>query len=281
MYSRGASAFEASKKGLVQTRYVDKASVYALETGSVLLLEINRKIQIGIGSSAAVTVFSRMVADFPTLETPGKANSCRFGRTVDLSARKVKGKLRDVSLWYVNPRMAEVLRVLMAVSEMSDMSHDVFFPRSNRRYQSVCTPRGLWNETGAGVKRRLRVASGACSALCSDDWEELQFRFVHITFRAGTDRGHDEHDCMCTVLDLESSLSILRIWTSKGEHGVLCPQLVRVIPQRSHDASPVFLYFHWIPCTVSLQRVVALKKRKHNEKSCTVKWRATHVRSRL
>ena len=40
----------------------------------------------------------------------------------------MKGALRDVSFWYVNPRMAEARRVLMAVSEMSDMSHDVFFP---------------------------------------------------------------------------------------------------------------------------------------------------------
>ena len=46
---------------------------------------------------------------------------------MDLSARKVKGKLRGVSFWYANPRMAETCEVLVAVSG-SDMSHDVFFP---------------------------------------------------------------------------------------------------------------------------------------------------------
>ena len=52
----------------------------ALKIGSVLLPERNRKIQTGIDSCAAVTVFSMMVTDdFPMLQTPGKAKSCRSG----------------------------------------------------------------------------------------------------------------------------------------------------------------------------------------------------------
>ena len=39
----------------------------------------------------------------------------------------VQGKLRGVSFWYANPRMAETCGVLVAVSE-SDMGHHVFFP---------------------------------------------------------------------------------------------------------------------------------------------------------
>ena len=59
MYSRIASAFAASKRGLAETRNVDMASVdlNALEIGSVLLPRRNRKIQIGIDSCAAVVVY--------------------------------------------------------------------------------------------------------------------------------------------------------------------------------------------------------------------------------
>ena len=38
-----------------------------------------------------------------------------------------EGKLRDVSFWYVDPRMAEPCKVVVAVSETSDMSRDVSF----------------------------------------------------------------------------------------------------------------------------------------------------------
>ena len=48
------------------------------------------------------------------------------------------------SFWYLNPRM-ETGEVLVAVSELNDTSH-----------RSVRVPRGMWNETGAGVERSLR-----------------------------------------------------------------------------------------------------------------------------
>ena len=69
------------------------------------------------------------------LDTPSKAKSYRpaSGKLLlDLGARKVQVKLRDGSLRYVNPRVADTHRALMAVSEMNDMGHDVFFPRSDR-----------------------------------------------------------------------------------------------------------------------------------------------------
>ena len=117
--SREASVFEASKRSLAETRCVDMMNVdlNALENGSMLLLARNHKIQVGIDSCAAVTVF----AHFRWFVT----KSCKS--CVDLSARKVKGKLRGVSFWCVNPRMAKTCEVLVAVSE-NDMSHDVFFP---------------------------------------------------------------------------------------------------------------------------------------------------------
>ena len=61
---REASAFEANKRGLAETRYVDMTSVdlNALEIAAVLLLERNRAIQIGIDSRTAVIVFASIVA---------------------------------------------------------------------------------------------------------------------------------------------------------------------------------------------------------------------------
>ena len=58
----------------------------------------------------------------------------------------------------------------------------------------MCILNVLWKEAGARVERSLRIANRDCSAHCSDDWEERQFRFVLITFGAGADRGHDDHD---------------------------------------------------------------------------------------
>ena len=136
------------------------------------MLARNHQIQVGIDSCAAVTVF----VHFRWFVT----KSCK--PCMDLSARKVKGKLRGVSFWYANPRMAETCEVVVAVL-------------LRRRCPSVCVSGGMWNETGAGVKRSLRIASRDCSSQCSDDWKERQFRFELITFGAGTDRGHDDRDC--------------------------------------------------------------------------------------
>ena len=60
-------------------------------------------------------------------------------------------------------------------------------PMLRRRYPSVCVSRRMWNETGAGVKRSLRIASRDCFGQFSDDKFEL-------AFGAGTDQGHDDHD---------------------------------------------------------------------------------------
>ena len=124
------SVFEASKPSLAEMRCDDMVGVdlNALEIGAVLLLERNHEIQIGIDSCAPVTVFAHFC-----LFVTKSCKSC-----VDLSARKVKDKLRGVSFWYANPRMAETCDVLVAMS-----------------HASVCVPRGMWNETGAGVKRSL------------------------------------------------------------------------------------------------------------------------------
>ena len=86
-------------------------------------------------SCAAVTVFPKSADDYPMLDMPGKAKSYRpaSGKFLpDLGARKVQVKLRNGSLRYVNPRVGDTHRALMAVSEMDDMGHDVFFQRSDR-----------------------------------------------------------------------------------------------------------------------------------------------------
>ena len=94
--------FGLSMRGLAETRDVDKASVdlNAREIGSVLLLESKCEIRSGIGSRAAVNVIALL-----------GVKSCKS--CLDLSARKVRGKLRDVSFWYVKLRMTETRKVSM------------------------------------------------------------------------------------------------------------------------------------------------------------------------
>ena len=74
-----------------------------LESGAVLLPARNHEIQVGFGSFAAVIVF----VHFRWFVT----KSCKS--CVDLSVRKVKCKLRGVSFWCVNPRMAKTCEVLV------------------------------------------------------------------------------------------------------------------------------------------------------------------------
>ena len=81
----------------------------------MLLLERNRDIQSGIESRAALAVF--------VMPNVLSCDSC-----LDLSARKVNGKLRDVLFWFANPGMAETLDISMAVSETNDASHDMILP---------------------------------------------------------------------------------------------------------------------------------------------------------
>ena len=68
------------------------------------------------------------------LQTPGDAKSYRpaSGRLLlDLGARTVQVKLKDRSLRYVNPRVADTHRALMTVSEMNRFGHDVLFSRKD------------------------------------------------------------------------------------------------------------------------------------------------------
>ena len=113
------------------------------------------RVRIGIGSCAAVTVFPKSVADdYLMLDTPGKAKSYRpaSGKLLpDLGARKVQVKLRDGSLRYVNPRVADTHR---AVSEVKDLGFDVFFPRSDRGIKACA-----YHES-SGTKLELERVTG-------------------------------------------------------------------------------------------------------------------------
>ena len=142
--SREASVFETSKRSLAEARCVDMLNVdlNALEIGAVLLIARSHKVQVGIDSCTAVTT---------------SCKSC-----MDLSARKVKGKLRGVSFWYAGPKMAETCGVLVGGSGGSVRErHEsrCVLPLLRRRYPSVCVLRGMWNETGTGVERSLRIPS--------------------------------------------------------------------------------------------------------------------------
>ena len=126
----------------VDTGCFDMACVElnVLEVGAVQLPAEGPQLRIGVDSCAAVTVFPIAVAaDYPLLQIPGKATSYRpaSGKLLpDLGARKVQVKLRDGSRRIVNPRVADTHRALMAVSEMNDQGHDIFFPRTDRNIKA-------------------------------------------------------------------------------------------------------------------------------------------------
>ena len=124
----------------------------ALEIGSVQVSEGHRKLRSGIDSRAAVTVFPKTVAeDYPVRKTSGKAKSYRpvSGKFLpDLGARKAQVRLQDRSFRCVNQRVA------MAVSEMNEMGHDVFFPRSDRGIKTYAY------HGGTATKLELERANG-------------------------------------------------------------------------------------------------------------------------
>ena len=198
--SKETSAFEAGDE-LAETGCIEVASVdlNALEIGAMQLPEKGHRIRIGIDSCAAVTVFPKSVEDdYSMLDMPGKAKSYRpaSGKLLpDLGARKVQVKLRDVSLRYVNARVADTHRALMAVSEMNDMGHDVFFPRCDRGIKAYA-----YHES-SGTKLQLERVNGVfrfrTCPIQPEHIEERHIRSVFFTFCSGTDQGHDGqgYDC--------------------------------------------------------------------------------------
>ena len=138
--SREASVFEASKRSLAEARCVDMVNVdlNALEIGAVLFLARSHKVQVGID----------VFVHFRWFET----KSCKS--CMDLSARKVKGKLRGVPFWYAGLKMAETYEVLVALAAVSesDMNHDVFSFVTTKIPMRVRTTKDVgrnwnWNQT--------------------------------------------------------------------------------------------------------------------------------------
>ena len=74
-----------------------------------------------------------------------------------------KGKLRGVSFWYLNPRMAETCEVLVAVSE-SDMSQDVFFPCHDEGTQACA-----YHE-GCGTKLELEQIEDMAITIANSEY---------------------------------------------------------------------------------------------------------------
>ena len=100
------------------------------------------------------------------LHTLGKAKSYRppSGKLLqDLGARKVQVKLKDQSLRYVNPRISDTHRALMAVSEMNDTGHDVFIPRSDRNIKAYANHEGIGTKLEIESEWSVRVACRTCS----------------------------------------------------------------------------------------------------------------------
>ena len=124
-------------------------------------------IRAEIGSRAAVTVFPRSVADdYPMLHATGKVKSYRPASAKlvpDPGARKVQGKLKNGSLRCVIPRVADTHRASLAVSEMNDVGHDVFFPRSDRNIKAYAYHEGSGTKLELERERSVRVASQTCS----------------------------------------------------------------------------------------------------------------------
>ena len=71
-------------------------------------------------------------------------------------------KLKDGSLRFVIPRIADTHRALMAVSEMNNMGHDVFFPRSDRGFKSYANHESSGTKLELESERSVRVASRNC-----------------------------------------------------------------------------------------------------------------------
>ena len=143
--SKETSAFEVGEDGLAETGCIEMESIQFLIFGRVPLSEKGHRICIGIDSCAAVTVFPKIVADdYPMLQTASKAKSygpASGNPLPDLGARKVQVKLKDGR--YVNPIVADTHRALMAVSEMNELGHDVFFPGASEASRRMRTTRAV------------------------------------------------------------------------------------------------------------------------------------------
>ena len=166
----------------------------ALESGAVLLLGRSHEIQVGIDSCAAVTVF----VHFRWFVTEKLQVLC--------GSECSKGE-RQAPRCVILVRKSETGRDVRSRGGSVRERHEsrCVLPLLRRRYPTVCVPRGMWNETGAGVKRSLRVASRDCSGQCSDGKFEL------IAFGAGTDQGHDDHDCKFRALAMREACKTVSV----------------------------------------------------------------------
>ena len=157
-------------------------------------------------------------------QTPAKAKSYRpaSGKLLpDLGARNMQVKITDWSLRYVNPRVADTHRALMAVLEMNDMGHDVCFPRSDRGIKAYAY------HDGSGTKLELERANGVF--LFHTDRElrrtALQVRILHFW----TDRGCDcrpptlTRTCSAVSVTKEALLEPLVVGGSSGSRDEIYP----------------------------------------------------------
>ena len=86
----------------------------------------------------------------------------------------------------------------MAVSEVNDMRHDVFFPRSDRGIKAYEHHEGSGTKLELGrVILEISNVRRTCSVQPQNFFEEQHFRYVFFTFCSGTDRRNDGQGCDC------------------------------------------------------------------------------------
>ena len=140
--------FVGSERGSAETGCVDVVGVdlNALEIESVLLLERNRQIQSGIdflcrGDCVRFAWCEELQVLFGSDCSKGERQASRCAILVGESENGTDVQSFDGSVRDERHEPRCVLTLLQ------------------QGYQSVCIPRGLWTETGARVKRSLRIAS--------------------------------------------------------------------------------------------------------------------------
>ena len=199
--SKEMSAFEAGG-GLVETGCTEMASINlnALELGAVQLA----------GERSQDSHLDRLVCCRDCVPEDGgerlhEALNARQSKELQTSVQesfcrswireRCKSCSKMGSLKYVNPRVADTHRALMAVSDTNEMGPDVFFPRRDRGIKAYAYHEGSGTKLELEEGRKLRVELVPYSLRTSKNGTSGSCSF--LTFGAGTDQRGDGQGCEC------------------------------------------------------------------------------------
>ena len=126
----------------------------ALEIGAVQWPEKDRKRRIGVDSRAAVTVFPKTggggLPDAPNARQTQRVTGRRQASFCQIFVReRCKVKLRDGSLKYVNPSVADTHQSFDGSVRGERHETRCGLHQERQRHQGVRAPRGQWNDAGA------------------------------------------------------------------------------------------------------------------------------------